>query len=519
MQDKNKMSNQEPLLRQTNKFVDSADLLNVVGNNKLYQKRLLVYYVVAQFFFMIIFTSIPFIFYSPSFHCTNQDGTSKPCSEAEACASNNFTVSTERISFITKFQLYCDRNHLQTLSKNIIFLFAAGGCFILSILSDFIGRKSLFILSSILIITGCILGLQNNLIMAVAGTAMSFLALDLYFTFTYIYTNEIVGADYRSRFLPLMQFFGSAGAIASSGISLLTISYWHIFVLNLIVNGGLSLLAFYFVETPFVLNKRKDKQPLFNTLCYINDINNKNMPDVKHQNVITLKDMIWSSEDVTVVDANAEPHSLTDNRKKSKGPSQFFTALYNLKNILKLFQICCIFLNIFILLGLPLVAAQHIGNGNIQLNAILFSVIQMLGFMYSFKYAHQIRRKMLNIGFAILTVLIPGLLFLNSKTLFFGQSFKIWMDLALSVIMVCAAGTTNSLISTYTSELFPTAIRGLAVGAGLFIGRSSFVVSNYLTNMGVAYGVNPICFCAVPGTVALICASMLHETLNRKVKS
>ena len=519
MENHQPQNSEENLLPQVNHLVDSADLLKVIGNNKTYQRYLLLYYVIAQFFMMIIYTSIPFIFYAPNFVCINPDGTTYECSESEACTLENFKIESERVSVITKFELYCDRHYLQTVAKNIIFLVAAGGCFAMSIISDFIGRKPLFLIFSLLLIFGCLLGLQNNLAMVVIGTTMAILAQDIYFTFTYLYTNETVGADYRSRFLPTMQFFGSTGAIFSSIVSLWTNSYWHIFLFNLVVNGSLLIVFFYLVETPFILNKSRNKQKLFNALCYINEINNKDDPKEIENNKQTISGMIWDKNDVKALTINTTSTTQSKDDTKIPKKNHFMKEICSFHNILILIRVCFLFLNLFIILGLPLTAAQWIGNGNVQLNSTLFSLAQMLGFIYSFTHAHDIRRKRLMITFSFLTIVIPFLLILVNRLTVLGDNIKIWSDLALSVLLVGIAGITHSLISTYSSELFPTAIRGLGMGAGLYVGRSSFVISNYLTDLGRKYSVNPISFCFVQGTIALICACTLEETLNKKVKN
>ena len=512
-------NSKEPLLLKTNHFVDSADLLDVAGNNQFYQKLLFAYFLIAQFFMMIIFTSIPFIFYAPSFLCFNSDGTTYYCSEAQACASKKFTIESARVSFITQFELYCEKAYLQTLAKNIIFLVAAGGCFTITMLSDFIGRKPLFLISSLLIVVGCISGLQNNFWLAVAGTTMTFLAQDVFFTFSYLYINEVVGADYRSRFIPAIQLSGAIGTIAASVITLWTNSYWHIFVLNLIVNGALFIMIFYLVETPFILNKQSDKEPLFNALCHINKINNRNDKYQKKENTQTMHSMIWTREEAMLVDTRDIKGNSDSVTMKEKSPSDFKKALYDRKNIMKLVKVCVLFLNIFVVVGLPLVAAQLIGNGNVQLNMALFSIAQMVGFIYSFKRAHLMKRKGLMVKFALLTIIIPLLLIVLNTLTFLSLNVRMYIDLALSVFLGGFAGTTNSMISTYASELFPTAIRGLGIGTGLFVGRSSFIVSNYLAKIAIYFNVNPICFCFIHGILAFICAKSLHETLNKKIKN
>ena len=511
-------STEEQLIRSNSNANDTTDLLSLVGNNKLYQKIAFGYFLVAQFFILVIFSGIPFLFYMPKFVCINSDGSTTYCTEYQACKSKNFTIESERISFITQFELYCERGYVQTMVKTLTFLIGSAGSFALSIASDYIGRKPLFMIATSLLIFGCLLGLQNNLVMAMLGIGMAILAQYIYFTFSYLYINEVVGADYRSRFIPVIQLTGVLGASFSCLISLWITSYSYIFILNIVVHGCLSLLVFYFVETPFILNKRTNKDSLFNALCFINKVNYKGNPCKRNENIKLLRELIWKKNDPPVVNTrtiadSSDTHGKTEiHASNTENDSQSSKArgLY--------IKVCFLFLNVYIVLGLSVVASQWIGNGNVQINTTLFSISQMVGFLYSSKYAHEIKRKALMIKFSIITILIPSLLFISGRLEYFGKSYKTGIDLALVLVLFAASGPAISIICTYASELFPTKTRGLGIGCGLFVGRASFIISDLFTNMGIRYNLNPICFCIFQGIIALFCAISLEETLNRKLK-
>ena len=508
----------EPIIQSKKINVDVRELLNLVGNDKTYQKRLFVYYIIAMFAYSFIFNGMQFLFYSPTFNCFRQDGSSYVCPEVEACKNPyKYTVTSKRESLVTRFNLYCDNKYLDTAAKNYIFFFGAASTLFFSILSDFLGRKLFFSLGTITILFGTLLGLSNDFNMVILGCVLCYISLYLFFTFIYVYTNEVVGANLRSRILPMIRLTDFFGLICINILTIYYTSYQYIFIANLIINGGLCFMYFFFVETPFFLERKKDKEPLLQALLKINRINYDNDKLTRESNEMKLKEIL-RPRNVSLDSFTNEIEKTTTAEIENIEEKTFISQILNPSNLLKLFQVSCLFMADFVVIGIFMVGIQFLGTDDIQLNITSFALVNGLGLFISFNFAHLIPRKAMTTIYCLISIVVSLLLILIEYTGEKDGSVEIGLKMSLSIILYSASGFVNTLLTTYTTELFPTAIRGFGIGIGSLIGRFSFMLGSYFVLLGNEHEINPMCYCLVTGTIGLVCALTLPETLNQKLK-
>lgn len=503
-----------PQLRKQRKL-PIVQLLEVSGNAHTYQKNILTAFIFIQFFYGFIYSMIPYLYFTPNFYCKTDDGSLYRCNELEACGNTyGFVTESERDSLVTTFKLYCENKYLDTYGKNFIFGFAAIGCFLITAYSDYKGRKIIYLFSCLSLVIGGILGFSNNYYVIVFGMALCFLAMELFLTFTYVYTNEIVGTSLRSRSAPIIQLSIGFGIIASNIGSLLTRGYYVCFLPCCIFNGFLIVLSYYLVESPYFLDKKENKQPLFECLSTINSVNYRNNEQIREENLAILRKIILRDSCPIADNFDNVQDEIVDSIKNIVFKDEF--KLNGTQVLFMVTKICIICSNVAIVFGLVMIAIQHVGTQNIQFNSFAFTLTIPVAVLYAMKNAPKIKRRraiiLQNISIIILSFLLIALRRFGFYTYFLGQCF----DVILCVGIMAGSAVVNSLLSTYVSELFPTDVRGLALGADVFVSRLSYIASSYLALLSENFNLNPMSFCFIPAILSLVAVYGLKETLNNK---
>lgn len=492
-----------------------AELLEISGNAHTYQKRVLGIFIFVQFFYGFIYSMIPYLYFTPSFLCLSLEGSAYPCNETEACGNKyGFSTTSERDSLVTRFELYCDKKYLDTYGKNFIFGFAAIGCFLITAYSDYRGRKIIYLLSCMTLIGGGLLGMANDYITVVVGMSLCFLAMELFLTFAYIYTNEIVGTSLRSRSAPIIQLSIGFGIITSNVGSLFNRGYYISFLPCCFFNGLLTALYCYLVESPYFLDKSRNKRPVYECLNVINRINHCHNEQLMEQKKASLKQIILRDTKAIADNPNNEVDEIGDSQIRI--PASQDKKMKSTQAIIMVFQVCVICSNIAIVFGLVMIAVQHVGTQNIQFNSFAFTLTIPVAVLYAIKKAPKLKRRksiiLQNVSIIVLSFMLIVLRKSGLYQYFGGQV----LDVVLCVCIMAGSALINALLSTYISELFPTDLRGLALGADVFISRLSYIASSYLALLSEAYKLNPMSFCFIPAVMSLIAVVGLKETMNPK---
>lgn len=493
-----------------------SQLLRISGNSHRYQKNVLTILGIMQFFCSIVYVCIPLLFYNPKMYCINEDLSYRVCPEVEACKNPyGYIMGTQRFSLVSKFQLVCERKHLDLYGKNVIFITAALAILLISSISDYLGRKFMFLVSGLCMIIGTILGLTNHYNSIIIGVAFCFSSMGITNNFTSVYTNEVVGSGLRSRAVPMILAFGGIGLFFSTILSLVCKTYKQNIILPGLCNGTLIIMYFYFVETPFYLAKNNNANGLLKSLTKINRINYQDDDRIRSDNQEKIEGHILHGHEIIEKEQMLQNEGLNVSQPKdveiNSDTNMSFKMVFFIVSCLS-----CIVLNNAIITSLFTIAAQRIGNKNFQLNGILAVVLSASFVIYIIKQAPYIGRRFMYTLQTICVMLTCVLLYILKVSGIIHQPSGMFLDIFLSLIIITITNVANCLMPAYISELLPTKYRGRVAGMEMFLGKMSYIVSSYLDYVGFLYDMNPMILCIVPALFSFIGARLLHETNCKK---
>jgi hypothetical protein len=201
------------------------------------------------------------------------------CSEEEACTTykNHFYIAgSDFLSINQKFKLYCDRNDLMELFKNITILFSPLSCFIFGFLSDLIGRRKTMLVILVIGILGFLLSFfGEEFTLFVIGNCCLQSFLHSFIMILYLYCNEILGTGLRSKTVGLIGLFYTLGQLTFLGIYEFMNSYKQLYIVQVIcVLVAIPIIRF-FRESPFFLAHSKQFRKLSKMLRKIMETNFK----------------------------------------------------------------------------------------------------------------------------------------------------------------------------------------------------------------------------------------------------
>ena len=491
-------------------------LLAISGNSHRYQRRLLIFLCVMYSFYSFIYIIIPILFYMPQIYCNNSDGSQHLCSEAEACLNKyGFDFANDKISLITKFNLICDKKYMDLMGKNYIYFFSGIGCLIISYLSDYYGRKFMLLVSGIALMFGVSFGLTDTYNKIIVGVGFCYCAMETSLNFSMVYCNETVGSRLRSRIMSIMFLCGCISLVIANLQSFIFSSYKIYFILPGIVNGILTIMYFYLVETPYYLAKTNQTEKLFQSLSRINEINyshdnkikneNKNKLEKHILNDVTLDDNEQEGTSDIVKDCNSDSLDIRADLEMSKRCAYFI-----------IFCVCIISVNLGISFSLLTLSLQHFGNKNLHLNGICIVLIGTFILSYSIKYAPGLNRKFTIISQNTSVIFLCLSLFMLKYTGFIKTPIGMGFDLIFSAFIAAGGILVNCILPSYEAELLPTKYRGLACGLELFACKMSYMISTYLNYAGQIHQINPMTFCFIPAMISLVAVKMLPDTNMKK---
>lgn len=193
----------------------------------------------------------------------------------DACSSKfGFKVVSERFSLVNRFRLYCDRSQLKNLVIFVTIFLGGLLYFIVSVLSDKFGRRTVFRISIILGIIGFICLVSSvDLFFAIVGLVLLCLTADTFYSLAFIYMSEISPPRLRnsSSLAMLISYF--IGEMLGSFSGLCFKDYRHLGSFFFV----LSLPIFYFYLTLkhsiFYLVKKGRRGSLLKLLSHMAHLN------------------------------------------------------------------------------------------------------------------------------------------------------------------------------------------------------------------------------------------------------
>lgn len=473
------------------------ECLEAVGNNGKFQK-IIIYICVLDSLLTTIYTLIiSFLTKQPDFFIINKEEPNEVplhvSYSKEICDNSKFILTKDNKSihnWTYEFNLFCDREYLNTLIVYSILIGQLLGTIFLSPIPDIYGRKNIFkvIITVSLIIHINLVLLQNPfhvMISNLLGGITSFAyTMGFYIIIEYI-RNDLTGSV-LGVFNAIYPLFG-----VFLGFFFLTINNFRIlFIITTILSIILSYLTFYyFTESPHWLHSMGRKQECLNVLTFIAKVNDKEKDWINFQN-----------KNPDIIKKIGEQKIENNTNKKNYSIFQILNFPSQRNKILLL---CCLWfasgMNFFgILLNLG-----HM-EGNFFLNGILsFSgeIISELGSGY-------LADKKGRIWVMKYSAYLGSISFLIYK--FVGMKLK---SIFVMGAMFGYAAIYN-VLGIYVPENFPVFIRAKVTGFLIVLLRFSPMLVPYLTQI---FGQNVDYIFIILGFFAGSILNFLDETLGKPI--
>ena len=245
----------------------TSNLLKISGDSKNYQKIILLKICYLNFFISFIYNSFAYLFYMPDFLCYNKKGELSKCTNKIACKNKfGYEIISQRISLVTKYNLFCENEFLYTNGIAYIFLISGISSFIFTFFTDFFGRSFILKFSSFFFLVGGFFILFDNYYFIIFGLGFLFCYDEIFISTIYIFTNESMNHFYRNLSLGLGFLSVGLGNFTFLFFNLFIDNYYYdLIILFLVTYSGIFFL-FYFIETPFFFYQKKNVLYLYTTL-------------------------------------------------------------------------------------------------------------------------------------------------------------------------------------------------------------------------------------------------------------
>lgn len=310
----------------------------------------------------------------------------------------------------------------------------------------------------------------------------------------------------RSKLLAFSFIAFSLAVIALNLLSFGLKTADSLFLFGIIYNFVImSPLSFFVVESPQWLSKKGKCAKALKSIKKISEKNNNPIDSGEFKRIIgTCEKLMIEHKNNSIPPTNIN----FDNDRDSKG---FSITLFDKTNFLYGIIIALIVFSInSIDSGLTL-SLSDIGTDNLQLNGILYGIMQSIGNLLILNRAPQLKR--------VTTLAMIQILILFGAAFLFGLGFlerKKWVEWV--EVGVCEVWITVFMGMAYPmyyltiAEIFPAEIRGTATSICLLSGKILVSLVPQLLEMTKDRGFNPIVGASLPIFLSLPLTFFLKET-------
>ena len=257
------------------------------------------------------------------------------------------------------------------------------------------------------------------------------------------------------------------------------------------------------VETPFILNKQKNKKKLFDVLNYINNINHEG--EKREETHLKLKQIQSTMEEETSSDINNSQKSL-------------FKGLFKLQSIKDIAKITVTQLLCDCVYMVFNIDKQNLGTSNVNINMFNYSLFPFLIMLILAGYATKIKRRTFIIMFSVMMIIIPIILLLFFKRTVEEKSLlRLFIEIPLFIIVYTVNSSSVNLLTLIANEILPTEIRGFACGLASYISMVIGSCVPQLIKYCIDHELNSMGFVFIFAIPSLIAALTLEETRDRKM--
>ncbi|CAB3224754.1 unnamed protein product [Arctia plantaginis] len=433
------------------------------------------------------------IFIAPTtkFMCTDTNLTEKV--EMSKCYDDcaNYEYHTEfGNTIISQWELICDRAWMAHFTQTVNMFGVLVGSVFFGFVADRYGRRPA-------LLTACVLQLITTMAEAFCPTYWIFTGVRFFLgTSTagtllcaFIFIIEITGPRHRELIACLSAIPLSIGEMTMPIFAYFLRTY-DMFCLGVAIPNLLYLVYFFIMpESPkwlITTGRLEEASMVMTQAAQWNNLPTENMLDV--------------------VKSIAADNVNSNDKKQSKAT---YMDLVKTK-ALKLNSICSC--TIWFTLGITFYGSnQYIGetSSNIFISIFLAGLLQIPGLILASVLCKYIGRRITLISLFLICALSNAVLAVPND----------WFYLRLvvgTIAVSCASGCFSS-IYMFTSELFPTVARNMAMGASSMVSRIGSMIAPFVAGLNiVAPWLPPAAFACIPLLAAIACY-LLPETRGNKL--
>ena len=189
-----------------------------------------------------------------------------------------------------------------------------------------------------------------------------------------------------------------------------------------------------------------------------------------------------------------------------------------LKYLFYIVILSLIFMFIEIHYTIIMINPQLMGIRSIKLNQIIFCLVELSTFTISGQLINMFTRKRYLRSMMFLFMLISASFYLiKAFSPQKSQNMQI-LELGLSILTKIFLCLFYGVMYVYMVEIFPTVLRGFAMGVIIFIGRLANCAAAYYSTLSNGMGIHPLSNVGLLALALLPFLLFLPETYNSQLK-
>ncbi|XP_066144078.1 carcinine transporter [Euwallacea fornicatus] len=423
------------------------------------------------------------------------DETNQTFWPVESCKDGfEYDTTTVHSSVVIDFDLVCDKDIYPTLGLVALNIGGPIGVYFFGFLNDRIGRKKTFFLClTTLIIGGLMTALAPDFWWWAGSRLVVGLTIPAIYQIPFIISLELVGPNYRSFITVLTCLFYTVGLMMLAGITYLIRDWVYLSLSTSLPFILYYLYWFYLPESPRWLLAKGKFEEASAVLESLAKTNNKEIPASFKQQ---LKQRMTNKRSCSEEERANKHFGLLD---------LCSTPNMRLKTVLITLNW---FANNMVYVGLSYYGPSL--GSNQYLSFLLSSAVEIPSYVAAWFLIEKWGRRwplcltmILSGCSCIATVLIPKR-----------------NEIATMILFLLSKSTISAsffIIYPFAGELYPTAIRGLGIGASAYIAGMGLIIIPFITYLGSEILVLPIIIMGVISVFGGLCGLRLPETLHHRL--
>ncbi|XP_028166128.1 organic cation transporter protein-like [Ostrinia furnacalis] len=392
-------------------------------------------------------------------------------------------------SIITEFGLICDKAWLANLAQTMFMFGVLVGSMSFGFIADRYGRRKALLIAALMqLVLSLVVSLSPEfwtliIIRFLLGTCSAGLMV-----VSFVIMIEITGPKWRELTSALFHIPSAIGEMVMPAFAYYLRS-WTAFSIGVGVPNVIFLLFFLIPESPrWLISVGKLEEA------------SKVMERAAKRNKMAPMNYLEVAQTI------AEESKIASTKEKQSTVSYIDLLTHpslRVKNLL-----CCV---AWFVMGIVYYGGkQYIGQtgSNVFILMALAGALQVPGQLISGYLLKRMGRRKSAIGFLFICGVCNGLLAMPDDWFY--------LKIVTGTVAVSAAAGAFTIIYTFTSELFPTVARNMAVGASSTTSRLGSMLAPFVAGMAQGAWVPPLVFATAP-LLAIVACCCLPETKGRKL--